>query len=194
MIIVGVDHAGSRRAHEYLPYKDYLDEGFSEEPAGRRFPEFLSSEVMPLVNAQYRTLTGHGNTGLGGSSYGGVATLYTLLARPGQFGYGLIESPSLHIGMGQLVRDTDPLVAMPVRVFLGFGGREADDPAINARLVALVRKVESNFRAAGYDDSTIRFVLAPDARHTEAAWQQRLPDALTFLFGQWQPPPPAATQ
>jgi predicted alpha/beta superfamily hydrolase len=194
MIIVGVDHAGSRRAHEYLPYRDYLDQESAEEPAGKRFPDFLGTEVMPLVNSRYRTLTGHANTGLGGSSYGGVATLYALLARPWQYGYGLIESPSLHIGMGQLVRDTDPLVAMPVRVFLGFGGREADDPAINAKLVALVRKVESNFRAAGYDDSNIRFVLEPDARHTEAAWQQRLPDALTFLFGQWQPPPPAAAQ
>jgi len=35
------------------------------------------------------------NTGIGGSSYGGVATLYALLAKPGEFGYGLIESPTL---------------------------------------------------------------------------------------------------
>jgi predicted alpha/beta superfamily hydrolase len=190
MIIVGVDHAGVRRAHEFLPYRDYLDGSSSDDPAGRRFPDFLTNEVMLLVNTRYRTLSGPRNTGLGGSSYGGVATLYALLAKPGHFGYGLIESPSLHIGMGQLVRDTDPLVAipLPVKVFLGFGGKEAGDPAINARLVALVQKVEANFRAAGYDDSNLRFVMDPEAQHTEAAWEQRLPEALTFLFGDWRQP------
>ncbi len=188
MIIVGVDHAGPRRAHEFLPYRDYMDGTSGDEPAGKRFPDFLTNEVMLLVNTRYRTLSGLRNTGLGGSSYGGVATLHALLAKPDRFGYGLIESPSLHIGMGQLVRDTDPLVAMPVKVFLGFGGREADDPAINARLVGLVQRVEANFRAAGYDESNLRFVLDPEALHTEAAWEQRLPEALTFLFGDWRQP------
>jgi len=90
---------------------------------------------MPLVDGQYRTLQGQPNTGIGGSSYGGVATLYALLAKPGRFGYGLIESPSLQVGMGQLVRDTSPLVALPVKVFVAFGGKEADDPVISEKLI-----------------------------------------------------------
>ena len=53
---------------------------------------------MPLVDGKYRTLPGQPNTGIGGSSFGGVATLYALLAQPGRFGYGLIESPTLWIG------------------------------------------------------------------------------------------------
>jgi predicted alpha/beta superfamily hydrolase len=183
MIVVGIDHAGRDRAHEYLPYKDFVSNDNMREPAGRQFPDFLTNEVMPLVDGRYRTLQGHDNTGLGGSSYGGVATLYTLLAKPGKIGFGLIESPSLHIGMGQLVRDTGPLVAMPKRVFMGFGGRESQDTTFNARLVRLLRQVETNFRAAGYDDASIRVVIDPDARHTETAWAQRLPGALEFLFG-----------
>lgn len=79
------------------------------EPAGQRFPEFLVHEVMPLVDDRYRTLPGQPNTGIGGSSYGSVAALYALLAQPSRFGYGLIESPTLWVGMGQPVRDTDPL-------------------------------------------------------------------------------------
>lgn len=27
------------------------------------------------------------------------------------------------------------------------------------------------------------------AAHNEDAWEKRLPGALEFLFGQWQPPP-----
>ena len=192
LIVVGVDHAGKDRAHEYLPYKDYLGDPDMDEPAGKRFPDFLTNEVMPLVDGQYRTLQGQPNTGIGGSSYGGVATLYALLAKPGRFGYGLIESPTMWIGMGQLVRDTNPLTAMPVKVFVGFGDKEAGDPAISEKMIGLIRQVESNFRAAGYDDSSFRFVVDPEALHTEAAWEKRLPGALTFLFGDWKetPPPP----
>jgi hypothetical protein len=58
MIVVGIDHAGVKRAYEFLPYRDSFNPDM-EEPAGKRFPDFLVNEVMPLVNGQYRTLTGH---------------------------------------------------------------------------------------------------------------------------------------
>jgi predicted alpha/beta superfamily hydrolase len=191
LIVVGVDHAGKERAHEYLPYKDYVGDPQMAEPAGKRFPDFLTGEVMPLVDSHYRTLTGRANTGIGGSSYGGVAALYALLARPTSFGYVLAESATLWIGMGQLVRDTNPLIAKPERVYFGFGGRESGDPAFTARMIELVHLVEANFRAAGFDDATLRFTVDPDAAHNEDAWAKRLPDALTFLFGDWRPPPPS---
>ena len=193
MIVVGVDHAGKDRGREFLPYKDFMQDPDGPDPLGQRFPTFLTTEVMPLVDGHYRTLQGHGNTGIGGSSYGGVATLYALMAQPNRFGYGLIESPSLMIGMGQLVRDTDPLIALPVKVFVAFGGKEGDDPVIVGKFVNLVRRVESNFHTAGYDASNFRFVYEPDAMHTESAWEGRLPGALEFLFGDWKessPPEP----
>jgi predicted alpha/beta superfamily hydrolase len=193
LIVVGVDHAGKDRAHEYLPYRDFVGNPDMDEPAGKRFPDFLAREVMPLVDGKYRTLPGQPNTGIGGSSFGGVATLYALLAQPGRFGYGLIESPTMWIGMGQLVRDTNPLVALPVKVFVAFGGKEVNDPVIIDKMTGLIRQVENNFRAAGYDDSNFRIVIEPDGLHTETAWARRLPGALTFLFGDWQesaPPPP----
>ena len=189
MIVVGVDHAGKDRAREYLPYKDFVGNPDMDEPAGKSFPDFMTREVMPLVDGRYRTLTGQANTGIGGSSYGGVASLYALLARPDTFGYGLIESPVLWIGMGQLVRDTSPLVAMPRKVFVGFGGKEAGNPVVNKKLIDLVRQVESNFQAAGYDATGFQVVVDPDALHTEAAWEKRLPGALTFLFGDWKAAP-----
>ena len=141
---------------------------------------------MPLVNGTYRTLTGAPNTGIGGSSYGGVATLYALLTRPNDFGYGLIESPTLWVGMGQLVRDTRPLAALPFKVFVGFGGKEAGDPVVSRKLISFVDELAANLRAAGYDDSNLRVVIDPDATHTEAAWKNTLPGALTFLFGDWK--------
>src|SRR5687767_7554487 len=145
---------------------------------------------MRLVDGTYPTLTDSANTGIGGSCSGGVASLYALLAKPNAFGYGLIESPVLWVGMGQLVRDTSPLAAMPRKVFVAFGGKEASDPLISQKMIGFVRQVETNFHAAGYDETNFRVVIEPDAEHTEAAWEKRLPDALTFLFGDWKPMPP----
>jgi predicted alpha/beta superfamily hydrolase len=189
MIVVGVDHAGVKRAYEFLPYKDSFNPDM-EEPAGRSFPDFLVKEVMPLVNGQYRTLTGDGNTALGGSSYGGVATLYALLARPQSFGYGLIESPSIWVGMGQLIRDTSPLVAMPAKVYIGFGTEEITHGDAEKMVQGFFATVSANFKAAGYNDSNFRYVYDPGVKHTETAWAKRLPDALKFLFADWKPSPP----
>lgn len=184
MIVVGIDHAGKDRAHEYLPYRDFVGNPDMPEPAGKRFPDFLAGEVLPLVDAKYRTLQGLAHTGIGGSSYGGVAALYALMARPFIFGHGLIESPTMWIGMGQLVRDTSPLVAMPKRVFVAFGGKESEGPAGSKLMIDLVRQVEANFRAAGHDERSFRLVVEPEARHSEPDWAQRLPGALVFLYGE----------
>jgi hypothetical protein len=72
---------------------------------------------------------------------------------------------------------------------MAFGGKEGDDPAGVEKMVGIVRAVETNFHAAGYDASNFRFLLEPDARHTESAWAARLPDALVFLFGDWRERP-----
>ena len=56
-------------------------------------------------------------------------------------------------------------------------------------MIGLIRLLERNFAAAGYDDSSFRFVVDPEARHSEDAWAGRLPAALEFLFGDWSPGP-----
>jgi enterochelin esterase-like enzyme len=187
MIVVGIDNAGEQRAHEFLPYKDFVGDPDMPPPAGMQFPDFLGSEVLPLIDASFRTLTGAANTGIGGSSYGGVAALYALQARPGTFGYGLIESAPLWVGMGQLVRDTKPLTATPLRVYVGWGAKEIEDnPRRTAMWRRLLLELQANFRAAGYDNNSYRFVIDQEGRHTEESWARRLPAALTFLFGDWR--------
>lgn len=44
---------------------------------GKSYPDFLVSEVMPLIQTRYRIKTGSSNMVLGGCSYGGVSALYT---------------------------------------------------------------------------------------------------------------------
>lgn len=95
LIIVGIDNTGENRIREYIPYH-------SADPPlpralGTRYPDFLLREVMPLLEKNYRVDKGPEHTGLGGSSLGGLITLYTQLAIPGVFGRLLVESPSLFV-------------------------------------------------------------------------------------------------
>jgi enterochelin esterase-like enzyme len=58
LIVVGVDDAGAEaRAHEYLPWPDTLAHSSENNPQGKRYPDFMIREVMPFINARYRTLT-----------------------------------------------------------------------------------------------------------------------------------------
>jgi predicted alpha/beta superfamily hydrolase len=125
LIIVGIDNTGKNRAREYLPYK-------SRDPKvpivkGTLYPKFLKREVMPLIEGQYAVLTGPKNTGLGGSSLGGLITLYTQLAAPGIFGQLLIESPSLFVANRKILAECRKFRAWPLRVYLGMGTREVGD-------------------------------------------------------------------
>ena len=109
LIVVGIDPG--QRMHEFLPWKDTVFSPASPEPAGRQFPDFLASEVVPFVAGRYRIEKGP--QAIGGSSYGGIAALYALLQRPDLFTLGLLESPSLAVGNGQLLRDTEHLFKGP---------------------------------------------------------------------------------
>ena len=44
MIVVGVDHAGPKRATSTCPYKDFVGNPDMDEPAGQRFPDFLTAK------------------------------------------------------------------------------------------------------------------------------------------------------
>src|ERR1700730_13597543 len=91
MIFVGMDNTGKERIREYMPYRSIHPRMLRVR--GRYYPDFLFKEVMPFVESAYRVATGPENTGLGGSSLGGLIALYTVVAQPGAIGRLLLESP-----------------------------------------------------------------------------------------------------
>ena len=195
MIIVGVDDAGpSARAHEYLPWPDTINArripNYDAAPQGMQYPHFLIDEVMPYVNARYRTARDAAHTGIGGSSYGGLISAYTMLARPGVFGRVLIESPTLQIYDNQLLHMLATAHALPARIYLGIGTNEDSAPGCDSKAASLPKddmmsafqQAVSTLRSAGLDSTRLRVVIEPCATHTHGAWAARLPAALTFLF------------
>jgi enterochelin esterase-like enzyme len=182
LIVVGLDNANEKRAFEYLPWNDDIQNPGGAATSGDRLPEFLIKEVMPAIVAKYRIAAGRENTGIGGSSYGGIAALYVGIRAPGIFGKVLAESPVLWPGNAKIVRETSFLGMAPLRVFMAYGGKEWDTPGANEAEVRMIRQVETNLKNALVSPSEVRVVLDPDAHHNEEAWAKRLPDAISFLF------------
>jgi enterochelin esterase-like enzyme len=191
VIFVGIDNGGSAkestdpprdRASEYLPYADQSYTTNAPEPRGLHFPAFLFGEVMPLINRTFRTRVGAANTGLAGDSFAGAVALYTAMKYRGKIGYLLLESPSLHIGNGQLLADAEHTSAWPKAIYLGVGTREGATADIQLDMLNNVRKLDSiltrNARAARRS-----MIVQDGGTHWYDSWRTRLPNALRFLLG-----------
>lgn len=182
-IFVGIDNARLERLKEYLPYRSLNP--MVLRPQGTRYPEFLLKEVMPFINQHYRTAKGPEHTSLGGSSLGGLISLYTVMASPGVFGRVLIESPSLWVSNRQILRDARLVRHWPEKVFLGIGTQEIGREEKDRQTVENVRDLERSLRRSGLDDRRLCVEVAEGGTHSEAAWAARFPQALKFLFGGW---------
>jgi enterochelin esterase-like enzyme len=195
IIVVGIDSPGKRRSDEYIPYADPIF--IPSEPHGKLFPEFLANEVLPLVSREFRVLKDPDHTAIGGSSYGSAAALYALLHRPDLFRLGLLESTSLQVGNGQLLRDTASLAIGPRRVSVGVGMNELGDNAarnhsmeaavFNTGFVQLSEQLAANLKAAAFNHPAVVFVKQPGAKHEEKAWAERFSAAIQFLFPKMTP-------
>jgi len=179
LIIVGIDNT-KQRAREYIPYRSQDPRVFFAK--GKYYPDFLRYEVMPLIEQNYSILKGPENTGLGGSSLGGLITLYTQLAAPGLFDRLLIESPSLFVANRKVLDESRRFLKWPSRVYVGIGTREAGNAEKDARIVGDVRELEAILREAGLDEQHLEVRVDERATHSESAWATRFPEALEFLY------------
>lgn len=179
-IIVGIPHTGANRIAEYVP----AELGFDDLSVdGEGHVEFLCREVVPRVDAAFRTDARAQRRAVGGSSLGGLISLYAATRRPDVFGMALVESPSVYQrgrGIWQALFPADG--DWPGVLFIGVGGHEGRTPEWAAEYVEQVRGLAARAQEAGGSNARVRLVIDPDAAHTESAWAARLPEALATLF------------
>lgn len=181
IIIVGVPHGGVSRVLEYLPARAI--EGVT--PGADDTVAWMLGTVLPAVNGAFRIAAGPENTGIGGSSLGAAAALHAARTHPDRFGIVLAESLPLRTGDASAWDSwLETPGTWPNRVYLGVGGAEYGpaEAARNAELVAAVRSLDGRLKRAGLGPDRRLCIIEPSAEHNEAAWANRFPQALTFLF------------
>ncbi len=171
------------RAEEYTPVVDPVVGGGQAD----RYIAFLREELMPFVDACYRTRGGPRATGLLGSSLGGLLALHGALDHWRTFGRVAAISPSFWWAAGEILdRMARVRPGGNARLWIDMGTREggqlgqaiSPDPMIYAGRWARDLLVAGGMRL----DDDLKYVEAPCAEHTEGAWAERLPWVLRYLF------------
>lgn len=175
LIIVGIYNAGVDRIDEYTPTVEHRSRvGGKADLYGR----LLVEELKPFIDEQYRTLTDAPNTGLGGSSLGGLVSLYLGLEYPQTFGKLAVVSPAAWWDKKMIVRYVQALKAKPeLRIWLDIGTLEG---RIAVRDAALLR--DALITQGWTLDVDLKYLEAEGAQHSEQAWAQRVDPILRYLF------------
>lgn len=178
LIIVGVDHAGVDRIREYTPVKSETGRMKGQGGGADDYGRMLIEELKPFIDLEYRTKPERQHTGMGGSSLGGLVTMYLGLKHPDVFSRLAVVSPSVWWANNYIIRQAARLgERIPLRIWLDIGKREG------SRTKHQVRALKEVLLADGWHDGEdLAYFEIPEARHEEAAWAARFGSLLAFLF------------
>lgn len=181
IIIVAVANHGVDRNAEYTPTRDATEStGGNAKPYGR----FLVEELKPYIDSHFRTKTDRANTGVCGSSLGGLVSLYLCDQYPETFGLCAAMSPSLWWDKRSLMTQItqSPKSLASCRVWLDMGTAEGSgvEPHVN---VINVQELSASLEKAGMKlNGNLQLTIDQGKAHNEAAWAGRFGNVLTFFF------------
>ena len=171
VIIVAIDYAGEDRTAEYTI--ESVEPGFGK---GDTYLTFVTGTVKAHIDARYRTLPDVANTGMGGSSLGGLITVWAGLAHPNVFGRWLVFSPALWISRGIYRAATETPLRACTRVYLY--GSESESREMVPNLIKLAASLRSVISECAYHQQ----VIDPNGRHEEWRWSLELPRVIEWLL------------
>ncbi len=177
LIIVGVYNTGMERVAEYTHIKDKRGRG----GRARAYGKLIVNELKPIIDRQYRTLPDAVNTGIGGSSLGGLVSMYFGLEHPEIFGKLLVMSPSVWWANAAILKEVSRIKhKIRQKIWLDVGTQEDAKPEI---CVEQARKLRDALLAKGWlPGDELAYVEDEGGGHNEWAWGHRAPNALKFLF------------
>ena len=181
LIIVGIYNTGKDRIDEYTPA---LDAKYKMGGKADLYGRLLVEELKPFIDVHYRTLKDARHTGLGGSSLGGLVSLYLGLKYPQVFGRLAVVSPSVWFADHQILHYVEALAKKPqVRIWLDIGTKEGRDAEEAQKTVSDARLLKEALLRKGWKlGSDLSYFEAEGAEHNERAWAARFESILQFLF------------
>jgi predicted alpha/beta superfamily hydrolase len=181
LIIVGVYNTGKDRVDEYTPVAEpKYKAGGKADLYGR----LLVEELKPFIDKTYRTKKGAAHTGLGGSSLGGLVSIYLGLKYPNVFGRLAVVSPSVWWANNYIVNYVDAQKKRPaLRIWLDIGTKEGRDATEAQTTVNGARLLKETLIKKGWKPGKdLKYFEAEGAEHNERAWAARAEQMLEFLF------------
>ena len=169
-IVIGIDHGGGDRLLEYNPFDSRFGKG-----KGDAYVDFIVKTLKPLIDRNYRTLNTPKNTGVIGSSMGGLISLYAALKYPKTFGVAGVFSPAFWVA--PLIYDfaEKNKLKKKTRIFFLAGELESKE------MVPDMRKMYDLLMKKGYSAANLKFVIQPDGQHSEWFCHREFPEFYKWL-------------
>lgn len=181
IILVGMEcsHEGHTRLSEYCPY--YWD-SFAGPiyGTGAKTMEWMVNELKPMIDVKYRTWSHREATGIGGSSMGGLMSLYAVIRYNHVFSKAACVSSAISFCGKELRAAIAETSFNPdTKVFLSWGSLEAGTPRGKAIANSCNRSMNDRLYKKGVQPYMYRQI---GGRHCEADWQKQVPLFMNWLW------------
>lgn len=178
LIIAAIESStvGDGRLEELSPYTHRTESLGLIRGRARTMLAWMTDIFKPFIDGRYRTIPDREATFIGGSSMGGLMSLYAAVSRSDLYSAAVCLSPSLWTHPAKavrMVRQSD--IPGDTRIYLDYGAEELDNHADNRRALLAAAQALME-KGCGYTLSII-----PGADHSEASWARRVPDFMRFL-------------
>jgi predicted alpha/beta superfamily hydrolase len=177
LIIVGIYNSG-KRIDEYTPVKSNVGRMKGHGGQADFYGRMIIEDLKPFIDEKYLTKPEREFTGLGGSSLGGLVSLYLGFKRPDVFSRLAVMSPAVWWANNQIIREIAAAgERLPLRIWLDIGKKEG------SRIKHQVRALKEILLANGWQTGLdFAYLEIPEARHDESAWAARFDQVLRFLY------------
>lgn len=173
---VECDTVGKGRLEEYSPV-DFTDsDGDALKGRGKKYMDWLVKEFKPYIDANYLTLPDRNDTAIGGSSMGGLMTLFALAKYNAYFFGGAALSPSLWVGGGKAIDIIkNGKYGRNTVLYTDYGSREFSNHNKQRELFAAACSalIEKKVLLTGR--------IVPGGTHSEASWEKQIPFFMNTL-------------
>jgi len=175
-IVVGIDNGGNERIDEYTPWVNSTYGGGQ----GELYIDFLVQTLKPYIDENYRTLPQRENTGIMGSSLGGLISHYGALSHQDIFSKSGIFSPSYWFSDSVWTFTTDTGKQGNMKLYQLMGSLEGGGEAVDS-----MWQMDSLLTELGFGDDELYSLEVPNGEHNEALWRDNFRDAYLWMFGSY---------
>jgi predicted alpha/beta superfamily hydrolase len=172
-IVVGVPNMGAERCNEYSPFDDPKHGPAKGDP----YLDFIIETLKPIIDADFRTNTAADQTGIVGSSMGGLISLYAFVKRPDVFGLTGVMSPALWYGQRKIFEFLEQQQGARGRIYVDVGTKEG-----SAELRDVTRLRDQLLKIGYQHGQDLLFIVDFGAGHNEQAWAKRMKKMLQFFL------------
>ena len=186
-IVVGIDCPNIGHLYRTQEYslmdvpvaRRYAGRNYDKKAYSQSLMDYVVKVLKPLIDATFPTLSDRDNTGVGGSSMGGIFSFNFATVYKDVFGFALSFSPAFHIYeqkvFDEYVKSLNLNPEEYGKFFFYTGDVEFEHLFFKPTI-----EMYKYFRSCGFSHDQVRLIVDSSKPHAEASWSEYFETAMKF--------------